>query len=92
MMFRRIKMERITKKTLWKKLISYVSECTNDVTSTLNARIIRIGFYDEIKDQKDSGLRETCEILSGQIIDLYERLIEIKNSCMFIEDEENKND
>lgn len=83
-------MERITKKTLWRKLINYVSEATNDITNTLNSRIIRIGFYDEVKDQTDSGLRETCDLLSGQLIALYERIIEIRTSCMFIEDEENK--
>ena len=86
---------KVTRYFLWNDLITYVINRTADINNILHSRIVRIGIYSDVKDTEDAGLRGTCEELLGEISELYDRVLEIKTQCAFIEEpkeKENKNE
>ncbi len=83
---------KVTRYSLWNNLISYVTNRMADINNILQSRIISLGIFNDVKDIKDAGLRGTCDKLLGEISELYDRVLEIKTQCAFIEEPKEKED
>lgn len=87
---------KITRYSLWNFLITYVNTRIADINNILQYNIMCIGIFDDIKkDTLDAGLGDTCDKILTTLSELYDRVLEIKTQCAFIEEpkkEEVKNE
>lgn len=82
---------KVTRYSLWNLLITYVNTRIADVNNILQYNIMSLGIFDDIKkDTFDAGLADTCDKISTTLTELYERVLEIKTMCNFIEEPKEK--
>ena len=78
---------KVTRYSLWQLLITFVNTRVSDLNNILQFNIMRLGIFDDIKkDTLDAGLGETCDEILKKLSELYDRVLEIKTQCAFIEE------
>jgi len=77
----------MNKKELWDKTIWAVNEAIRDIRDIIDTRTVKLGFYAENRDSVDYGLSNMCGELQSEILDLYDKISDIRTSCRFLKDE-----
>ena len=82
---------KVTRYSLWQLLITFVNTRVSDLNNILQFHIMSLGIFDDIKkDTLDAGLVETCDEILKKLSELYDRVLEIKTQCAFIEEPKGK--
>lgn len=78
----------MNKLELWNKTIWGVNESIRNIRDIIDMRTTKLGLYDEYKDKTDYGLANMCDELKYEILDLFDKISNIKIQCNFLTKED----